>query len=383
MNINEMTMEQVEARALEIKGLMEGNADELDLEALKSESRDLLQRKNALIEERKQRMEEVAKSSENEIIERDNKMTKNLKDVLESREYMDAYEKWIRSSCKDDVEVRSLLTELVEDGQVPVPSYLENKITTAWDNAGIISRAKKSFIKGVIRQGFELSATGAAVHAEGDDAPDEEVLTIGVVQIVPETIKKWITISDEAMDLSREAFLDYIYDEIEYRIVAKAEDEIVDYLLTLPASATASSVNAVAYTGESGESLIQSVIKAQALLPDEAGKPILIMNKSTKADMKSMTTADGYLFKDPFDGLDVVTNSKLGNGEVILLDVSELRVNFPNGYGTSFIFDRFSLAEKDLVKIVGRLPIGFAVTATNRVVTIGIEADGGSEVVGS
>lgn len=373
MEISEMTWEQVEERALEIKGLMEGNADELDLDALKRESEELLQRKNALIEERRIKMEEVAndKSSE-EIVERDNsKMAKTLKEVLESREYMNAYEKWVRSSCKDDAEVRSLLTELVS-GDVPVPSYLENKITTAWDNAGIISRAKKSYIKGIIRQGFELSATGADVHEEGDmeNLPDEEVLHIGVAEIKPETIKKWITISDEAMDLTGEAFLDYIYDEIEYRIVAKAESEIVTYLLGLPTTATASSVNKIAYTPAQGEALVQSIILAQANLPDEASKPILIMNKSTEATLKSLMTSDGYLYKDPFDGLEVVNNSGVANNKIIMLDASELRVNFPNGYGTSFIFDRYSLAEKDLVKIVGRLPIGFAVTATNRVVVI-------------
>ncbi len=374
MEISEMTWEQVEERALEIKGLMEGNADELDLDALKRESEELLQRKNALIEERRIKMEEIAndKSSE-EIVERDNsKMAKTLNEVLESREYMNAYEKWVRSSCKDDVEVRSLLTELVSGGDVPVPSYLEDKITTAWDNAGIISRAKKSYIKGIIRQGFELSATGADVHEEGDmeNLPDEEELHIGVVSITPETIKKWITISDEAMDLTGEAFLDYIYDEIEYRIVAKAESEIVTYLLGLPTTASATSVNKIAYTPAQGETLVQSIILAQANLPDEASKPILIMNKTTKATLKSLMTTDGYLYKDPFDGLEVVNNSGVANNKIIMLDASALRVNFPNRYGVSFIFDRYSLAEKDLVKIVGRLPVGFAVTATNRVVVI-------------
>lgn len=371
MEISSMTWEEVEARALEIKGLMEGDTGDLDLDALKRESDELLQRKNALIEERKNKMEEVAKSSESEIVERGIKMEKTLNEVLASREYMDAYEKWVRSSCKDDVEIRSLLSELVSGGEVPVPSYLEDKITTAWDNAGIISRAKKSYIKGIIRQGFELSATGASVHEEGADEPDEEVVTIGVVEIKPETIKKWITISDEAMELSREAFLDYIYDEIEYRIVAKAEDEIVTYILALPAAASQTSVNKQTYTPAQGETLVQAIIMAQALLPDEASKPILIMNKTTEATLKATMTADGYLYKDPFDGLDVVNNHLVSNGQILMLDASELRVNFPNGYGTSFIFDRYSLAEKDLVKIVGRLPIGFAVTATNRVVVIG------------
>ena len=41
----------------------------------------------------------------------------------------------------------------------------------------------------------------------------------------PVSIKKWISISDEVVDLRGEAFLRYIYDEITYRIAKKCNND--------------------------------------------------------------------------------------------------------------------------------------------------------------
>ena len=39
-------------------------------------------------------------------------------------------------------------------------------------------------------------------------------------------------------------------------------------------------------------------------------------------------------------------------------DLAAIRANYPNGDEVKFVFDEFSLAEKDLVKIVGRQMAG-------------------------
>ena len=90
-----------------------------------------------------------------------------------------------------------------------------------------MSRVRKAFVKGNLKVGFEISGTDAAVHTEGGDAVAEETLVLGVVNLVPQSIKKWISVSDEALDLRGEAFLDYIYDELAYRIAKKAADLLV------------------------------------------------------------------------------------------------------------------------------------------------------------
>ena len=51
-------------------------------------------------------------------------------------------------------------------------------------------------------------------------------------------------------------------------------------------------------------------------------------------------------------------------------DLSAVRMNMPNGQGVEFKYDDLSLSEKDLVKIVGRMPVGIGVVADNRFVLL-------------
>lgn len=376
MDINLMTLEQIEERKAEIDQLLE--TDGADLDALKTESELLKTRKAELIAERKAILEEVSQMQDEEttIIERGEKpMEKTLVEVLKSAEYEEAYARYIKT--EDATEVRSLLSEMVDSGTVPVPTYLNERIMTAWDNSELFGRVNKSYIKGIIRQGFELSATGAAKHVEGDmdHLPSEEELTIGVVEIKPVSLKKWISISDEVMDMTGRAFLDYIYDEIEYRIVKLAEEEAIKIIKTLSTSASASAVSVKNYSGEPAANLC---IMAEALLTDEARNPVFIANKQTIAQFKSLMTADGYLINNPFNNMPVIAQNSLPSYETasagavyaIIGDLSAFRANFPNGTEVKFKFDDLSLAEKDLIKIVGRMYVGMNVVACDRFVLV-------------
>lgn len=387
MDINEMTLEQVEERASEIDAFFNAeDTSELNLEELRSEAEALKKRKEELLEERQKIIEEIVenKTEESKVVEKgeERKMAeKTLKEVLESREYENAYANYIKSKTNDDSEVRALLTELVDGGEVPVPSYLESKINTAWDNEELVARVNKTYVKGIIRQGIEISATDADFHTEGAVAPTEETITIGVITLTPKTIKKWISISDEVLDLTGREFLDYIYDEIEYKLAKKASEEIVAKIVALPQTHVANadgeytSAIAQAYTSAIAPS---TIVMAQAFLSDEARTPVVIANKQTIAAFKSLTTTDGYLFANPFDGLTAVASNALpaystasaGAVYAIVGDMSAVRMNMPNGMGVQFKYDDLSLAEKDLVKIVGRMPIAVEVVADNRFVLI-------------
>lgn len=375
MDINLMTLEQIEERKAEIDQLLE--TDGADLDALKTESELLKTRKAELIAERKAILEEVSQMQDEEttIIERGEKpMEKTLVEVLKSAEYEEAYARYIKT--EDATEVRSLLSEMVDSGTVPVPTYLNERIMTAWDNSELFKRVNKSYIKGIIRQGFELSATGAAKHVEGDtvNLPSEEELTIGVVEIKPVSLKKWISISDEVMDMTGRAFLDYIYDEIEYRIVKLAEEEAIKIIKSL-STASASAVSVKNYSGEPAANLC---IMAEALLTDEARNPVFIANKQTIAQFQSLMTADGYLINNPFNNMPTIAQNSLPSYETasagavyaIIGDLSAFRANFPNGTEVKFKFDDLSLAEKDLIKIVGRMYVGMNVVACDRFVLV-------------
>ena len=205
--------EEIETRRSEIVKELE-TADAETIDAINAELDVLEERKKALdleVEEKRKAAEAVALGAGKEIETRkdDKKMT-NL-EVRNTPEYIAAYAKYIKTG--KDAECRSLLTEAVEGGYVPVPEFVENAIQTAWDNDEIFSRLSKTFIPGNDKVGFEVSATGASIHVEGDDAPDEETLVLGIVDIVPDYIKKWITCSDKALAVGPSALLAYLYDE--------------------------------------------------------------------------------------------------------------------------------------------------------------------------
>ena len=145
--------------------------------------------------------------------------SEKLKEILSSSEYEVAYAEDIKHNTTKNT--RALLTELVSGGSVPVPTYIEDRINTNWESNDIYNLVNKTYFKGTAKIPFELSATGADIHTEGAAAPTEEELTLGTVSIEPATIKKWITISTEALEMKGREFLDYIYDEIEYRIIKK------------------------------------------------------------------------------------------------------------------------------------------------------------------
>lgn len=372
--IKSLDMEGIETRSVEIKEEM--NAENADIEALSAEVEALEERKNAIIEEQKKAQAAVIAGAGKEIEKNEEeRITMTIQEIRSTEAYANAYANYIKSG--DDREVRAVLTENGVTAQgssagVPVPVAVEDRIRTAWDNDEILSRVKRTNVAGILKVGFELSSTDAVVHAEGANAPTEEVLNLGIVSLVPETLKKWITISDEAFDLKGQAFLDYIMDEIEYKIIKFAADTVVSDITSAPTTATKTAAS-VAHVETSG---IADFVNALSLLSDEAKNPVIIMNKQSYAYYRGLAMAAGYAV-DPFDGMAVLFNNTLAvatatpssgavNKIAIVGDLEGESVNFTNGYQPTIKIDDLSLAEKDLIKVVGRLPIGHGVTACGR-----------------
>lgn len=377
--IRSMNMEQIEERAKTITTEID-TADAEKLDALNDELKALEERKAEIeVETRKADMKAVAEGAGTTIAKAPEKEERSMENVLESRKYVDAYAEYIKTG--DDTEVRSVLTELGvpsagASAGVPVPTVVENRIRTAWDNDAILSRVKRSKVKGILKVGFELSATGASIHEEGANAPDEETLNLGIVSLVPETLKKWITISDEAFDMKGQEFLDYIMDEIEYRIVKLAADTVVSDITSAPTTATKTAAS-VAHVETVG---IADFVNAIAALSDEAQNPVIIMNKQSYAYYKGLAISASYAV-DPFDGMEVLFNNTLDSATAtpssgdtnyiaIVGDLQGESVNFTNGYEPTIKVDDLSLAEKDLIKVVGRLPMGHGLTACGRFAVI-------------
>lgn len=377
MDLKEMTIEQLEERKVAIAS--EIDAPEADLDALESEARSI----NEEIETRKQEEAKKAEirsavaSGEGEVIKKVEVVEERKMDINEIRnsaEYIDAYAEYIKTGS--DAECRALITENGTNGTVPVPEMVYEIVKTAWAREGIMSRVRKAYVKGNLKVGFEISGTDAAIHSEGGDAVAEETLVLGVVNLVPETIKKWISVSDEILDMRGSAFLEYIYDELAYRIAKKAADELIAKIKACGTTSTTTSPAVPAFTATSIS--IGLVATALGKLSDEAANPVVMMNKLTWSAFKQVQYANNYGV-DPFEGLDVVFNDSIasfsaattGVPYVIVGDLDQgALANFPNGEDIQFKYDDMTLATSDLVRVIGRQPVALGVVAPNAFVKV-------------
>lgn len=381
MNIEEMNIDQIEERLSQIE--TEKEAPEANFEALTEEVRQLKEQKENLIAEAEKRQKELNEIAQGEVetvlkekVEEERKTMTNM-EIRNSAEYISAYANYIKTG--KDEECRALLSEN-GSGKVPVPELVDDVIKTAWDREDITRLVKKTYLKGNLKVGFELSATGAVVHTEGAAAPDEEVLVLGITELVPQSIKKWITISDEVLDLSADEFLRYIYDELTYQIAKKAADAIIADIEACGTVSTNSGTTHQCGIPKVAESSIAvgTVAKAVAQLSDQAANPVVIMNKATWANFKQAQYSASYPV-DPFEGLPVIFNNTIKafavatTGETFAI-VGDLgygaQMNMPNGDDITFKFDENTLAERDLVKIVGRKYVGHDVVAPGAFVKI-------------
>ena len=375
-NIKEMSVEQIEERKLAI--VTETESEGADLNALEEEMRSL----NAELEARKAeeaQKEEIRKAVASgevgevvEKIEEEKREMKTNEEIRASKEYVDAFARYLVS--EDATEVRSLLTENVAGGSVPVPAMVDDIIRTAWENNGILSRVRRTEIRGNLKVAFERVASAAGVHTEGAAAPDEETLKLGIVTMVPASIKKWIRISDEAIAMGGEALVRYVYDEVTYQITKKLADLVVDDIKTASTSATSVAACVAQITSAP---TVTAVATAYANLSDEAVDPVIIMNKLTYANFVAAQAAAEYSI-DPFMGLPVLFNNSLpaydtASANAVYAIVGDLNgesVNYPEGDGIALKYDDVSEAEKDLVKIVGRQYAAHALTACGRFTNI-------------
>ena len=373
--IKNISAEECEARKLQIAEEM--NAEGADIEELTAEVDALNERRKALMEAEEQRKalaEKVVNDSTAPIIEErkeDKKMSEI--EIRNTKEYIDAYAEYLKS--EDDAEVRALLTENVS-GTVAVPDLVYDIVKTAWEKEGIMSRVKKSYIQGNLKVGFEISADPAVAHTEGDGAVTEEDLTLGIVTMVPVSIKKWISVSDEALDLRGEAFLRYIYDELTYQIAKKAADGLVAGIVAAPATSTSTAV--AVPTVPAAALAMGTIAEALGQLSDEAANPVIIMNKLTWSAFKAVQYANGFN-ADPFEGLDVIFNNSLKDFAtasatdtvVIVGDLGHgALANFPNGEGINIKTDDKTAMEYDLVRILGRQYVALGLVAPNAFVKV-------------
>lgn len=305
--------------------------------------------------------------------------TKTIDEVRSGNDYAVAYIRDMKNG--NDKECRALLTTNTTGdgltGYVPVPTLLEDEIKTAWEQHQIMGLLKHSYFKGNTKVGFELSATGANVHIEGTSAPSEEVITLGTVELKAENIKKWIRVSDEALEGTNVKVAEYIYKELAHRIVEKAEEVFVGLIETANTTASTTAVGVPELVVAEPEA--DTILNALALLTGEASDLHIAMSRKTYATFRKIELEANYGI-DVFEGLKdrIIFSDKIddftedsGKMFAIVGDFGKGgQANFPNGEEMTIKVDDVSEAEKDLVKIIGKQYVGLGIVGDRHFVRI-------------
>lgn len=374
MELKDMTLEEVEARISELDSMVETSEDVEAINKATEERKALNERKAELkdLEERKAMAQEIQENKvvPNVIEERKEEIKmKDIKEYRNSAEYMNAYAEYIKTG--DDTEVRSLLTTNVGDaGSVAVPSIIEDGIKTAWEASEILNYVKNINVKGNYQVQFEVSGSDAVIHYEGSGAVSEEELVLGVVEIIPRSIKKWISVSDEVLDMRGEEFLNYIKDELSYRIIKKAEEILINAVDALPTTATATTpcVKTVK-SAPTGYVIADAIGNLSSDV--RGGNTIVVINPLTYKEFRKVQVTAGYGI-DVFEGKKVVFSDAIkaydaaseNDTYALVGDFNYgARAVTPNGKSVQIKVDDKTAMKSDLVDVLGRMPIGLGVVA--------------------
>ena len=376
-------LEEIEARKLELREELEKTEEVEKVEEINNEVETL----NEEVQEIEKHEEEnkVAEELENnssqakEVIKEEKKSMDN-KEIRNSKEYINAYAEYLKTN--DDTECRTLLTENVSGGTVAVPDMVYDIVKTAWEREDLMARVRTLSVKGNLKVNFEVSGELAVAHTEGSSAVSQEELVLGIISIVPISYKKWVALSDEVLGMRGEAFLEYIYDEITYRIAKKVADVLVGKIANLPQSLSPNgdgkydTVSADKITSAPSIGLVASALSH---LSDETRDITIVMNKQTYGAFKEAQYGANFPV-DPFEGYTVVFNNSLpayssATANAVYMIVGDFNhgalANYPEGDGIAIKYDDKTLMDEDLVKILGRKYVGVEAVADKSFCLIG------------
>ena len=382
-----MTSEEIIARQGEIeerKAQIDAELDnpEADLDALNEEARTLAEESEQLtaqLDELKQKAAEeeetrrkIAEGEIGDIKEHHEEETKMTDlEIRALPEYSEAFKKYIISG--DDKECRSLLTTNVS-GELPVPVLVEDIIKHAWESNTFLSKIRKTAFRGNLKVPFEKSADPAYLHTEGTTGLTEEDLQLGVVTLTPMTIKKMIKISTEAQAMGGEAFVRYIYEELAQRVMEKLVSELV---AKANAAGTTHSDTVIGIPKITEAPSVTVAQNAADQTCEEATDLCIVLNPLSISAFRDAAAAGNYGI-DPFAGLTVVKCSALPAYSsasdnamyAIVGDLKAFQANYPEGEGVITLWDPYTYAEDDMIKVVARQYAGYGVTAPGRLVKL-------------
>ena len=378
MEINEMKMEDIEARKAEIATMLD-QPEDLDIDALENEVNQLEARANEIKEQAEKRntlSTKIANGMVGTTIEteepKEKRNTMEIKELRKSPEYLNA---WVEAQKGDNKEMRTLLTinGIAEDSdtQFVLPVYVETVGGKIWEEDKLLNRIRKVYLKGNLSEDVIISGTDADTHNEGDGPVVPEELQKANVQVIAEMVKKTINITDELYSMKGQAFVDYLFDEFRGKIRQALQQKV---LMAILAAANQNKMGVAALVRGTATpdatDFRDDVLTAWARLSDEAEDPIVVMSKATYAKYRALRATTGQRLEDVFEGLEVVivnsldtltTGASFAKDPIIVGDFKGIIGNYPNGEEIQFVFDNITLADEDKIKITGKCYAGYGV----------------------
>ena len=357
MEIKDMQMADIEARSAELAEM--APTEGADIESIKAEVTQLEERKAQILAEAEARKTEIEAVIETAVEKESITEERTMEEMItrNSKEYVQAFAKYIQSG--DDREVRTLLTENATNGTIAVPEFVYEEVKNAWEEEGIMSRVRKSYLKGNVKIPFEISSSGATVQTEGVSV-DEQTLVLGTVEMKADMIKKWVGLTNQALRIDQaETYLRYVYRELAHHIAKAAADSLITKIKACPTTSTTTCVAVPVMTATTLS--IGLVASALGLLSDQASRPTIMMNKATWAALKAKQY-DANFAMDPFEGLDVEFNNTIASFTAATTGVPYMIIgdlgygalaNFPDGEGISVLRDPYTLANSNITRFIG------------------------------
>lgn len=269
------------------------------------------------------------------------------------------------------MECRALFSDNYngQGSKVPVPDFVAEIVAEGIKESPILSRVRRMEAPGNVKVGFEASAPGAAIHQEGGGKVDEEELVLGIVTMNPVSLKKWVSISDEALDsMTGQAYLEYLYTEITRGIIKTREDAVVGEILNSPTTASGTAPAVPAGSATAGTPALDDFVQARALLSSAASDLVIICTPAQYANYRSLQLSAQYA-ADPFDGLTVLFNDTVT--VPIIGDLKGVMENLPKGEAVEFKYDDKTDMTSDMVRVLGRMPVAIAVVGNKYLASIG------------
>lgn len=292
-------------------------------------------------------------------------------DIYDTPEYRQAWVDAIRTG--DERKVRAMATS---NDNVPVPTIWQSYVETAWYNYGKFSRlVNKTYIQGYLSIPFEAEADDAVIHTEGTAQPAEEEITLGLIELKPAMIKKWISMTDELMAMTADDFMRYLADELVYRVVLKLDNGIINGALDSNGKGVVGIVNNANTLTAANGALSFNVLNA--------GIADLVTFDNLTVAMNPKTFFDGFmgltdLQQRPIyqiaadntgkpqyyvngirveftQALPAYSAASAGDVWAIAGDFRGYRLNLPEGEMVRTLFDPYTLAREDKAIMVGRL----------------------------